>query len=230
MQLFWATKSLRLLAIGLGIFNIFGYAAAVWMPTFFMRSHGMTLVESGAWLGIGASIGGIMGSMGGGMLVDHLRKRGEYWQLRLPAITLLLTFPVNVAMFLMPNGARVTIAALHIPVVALLSVVSAILVSVWAGPAYSAVSKLVSPVQRSQATAMLVVVINVIGSISGPILGGLFSDALSGYAGQDSLRASLFLVSFVAIVGGAVVWRASLAYPDDLSNRNFISCAASSDN
>ena len=85
VQLFWATKSLRLLAIGLGIFNIFGYAAAVWMPTFFMRSHGMTLVESGAWLGIGASIGGIMGSMGGGMLVDHLRKRGEYWQLRLPA-------------------------------------------------------------------------------------------------------------------------------------------------
>ena len=230
VQLFWATKSLRLLAIGLGIFNIFGYAAAVWMPTFFMRSHGMTLVESGAWLGIGAAIGGITGSMGGGMLVDHLRKRGEHWQLRLPAITLLLTFPVNVAMFLMPNGARVTIAALHIPVVALLSVVSAILVSVWAGPAYSAVSKLVSPVQRAQATAMLVVVINVIGSILGPTLGGLFSDVLSAYAGQDSLRASLFLVSFVAIIGGAVVWRASLAYPEDLSNRDFISSAASSGN
>lgn len=225
VQIFWATKSLRLLAIGLGIFNIFGYAAAVWMPTFFMRSHGMTLVESGAWLGIGASIGGITGSMGGGMLVDHLRKRGEHWQLRLPAITLLLTFPVNVAMFLMPNGASVTIAALHIPVVALLSVVSAILVSVWAGPAYSAVSKLVSPVQRAQATAMLVVVINVIGSITGPTLGGLFSDVMSGYAGQDSLRVSLLLVSFVALIGGAVVWRASLVYPGDLSNRHSISGA-----
>lgn len=228
VQIFWATKSLRLLAIGLGIFNIFGYAAAVWMPTFFMRSHGMTLVESGAWLGIGASIGGITGSMGGGMLVDHLRQRGEHWHLRLPAIALLLIFPVNIAMFLMPSGAGISIATLHIPVVALLSVVSAILVSVWAGPAYSAVSKLVSPLQRAQATAMLVVVINVIGSISGPTLSGLFSDVLSVYAGQDSLRISLFLVSFVALIGGAVVWRASLFYPSDLSNRHSMSGAISS--
>ena len=55
-------RSLRLLALGIGIFNIFGYAAAIRMPAYFMRSHGMSIVTAGAWLGIGLAVGGIVGS------------------------------------------------------------------------------------------------------------------------------------------------------------------------
>lgn len=214
---FWNIKSLRFLALGVGTFNIFGYAGAVWMPTFFMRSHGMSVVEAGAWLGLGAAIGGVTGSMAGGILVDRLRRHGEHWQLRLPAIAFLLSFPLSIAMFTLPGGAGLSVGGLHIPGVAMLSVLNGLLCAAWAGPSFSAAARLVSPSQRAQATAMLVVIINVIGSTIGPSLGGLVSDLLTARMGAESLRASLLFMSVLTIAGGLLFWRASNHYPRDLA-------------
>jgi MFS family permease len=215
----WNIRSLRLLAIGVGTFNIFGYAGAVWMPAFFMRSHGMSVVEAGAWLGLGAAIGGVTGSMAGGVIVDRLRRHGEQWQLRLPAIAFLLSFPMNLIIFTLPGGTGLTIAGIQVPGVAMLSVVNGFLVAIWAGPSFGAAARLVPPSQRAQATAMLVVIINVIGSTIGPSLGGLVSDLLAGHMGDESLRASLLLMSVLTVAGGLLFWRASTYYPRDLLAR-----------
>ena len=40
-----------------------------------LRSHGMSLVEAGAWLGIGAAAGGVIGTVASGILIDRLRLR-----------------------------------------------------------------------------------------------------------------------------------------------------------
>jgi MFS family permease len=214
---FWAIPSLRLLAIGVGTFNIFGYAAAVWKPAFFMRSHGMTMVEAGTWLGIGAAIGGVTGSMLSGFIVDRLRLRGEVWQLRVPAIAFLLAFPLFMMMYLLPGGASIRVASLHVPGVALLSILTGMMSAMWAGPAFGAAARLVKPDQRAQATAMLVVIINVIGSAFGPVLGGVVSDLLIGRFGADSLRISLMSMSVLTMLGGWLFWRAANHYPNDLA-------------
>lgn len=214
----WAIKSLRLLAIGVGTFNIFGYAGAVWMPAFFMRSHGMSVVQAGAWLGLGAAIGGIAGSLASGLAADRLLRFGAHWQLRLPALAFLLAFPINIAVFTLPGGTGFSLGGLHVPGVACLSVVNAFLLASWAGPAYAAAARLVEPSMRAQATAMIVVVINVIGSTIGPSLGGLVSDLLSGLAGTESLRLGLLAMSSLTVAGGFVLWRAAVHYPLDLAN------------
>jgi MFS family permease len=214
---FWAIPSLRLLALGVGTFNIFGYAAAIWKPAFFMRSHGMTMVEAGSWLGIGAAIGGITGSMLSGFIVDRLRARGEIWQLRVPAIAFLLAFPLFMFMYLLPGGAAVHIGGFRIPGVALLSILTGMMSAMWAGPAFGAAARLVLPEQRAQATAMLVVIINVIGSALGPVLGGVVSDLLTGRFGAESLRISLMSMSILTVMGGWLFWRAASHYPSDLA-------------
>ncbi|MFK4793595.1 spinster family MFS transporter [Sphingobium sp. ZW T5_29] len=219
VRMFWGIKSLRLIAIGVGTFNIFGYAGAVWMPAYFMRSHGMSVIEAGAWLGIGAAIGGITGSVAAGAIVDRLRVRGEHWQLRLPAIAFLLAFPQNVAMYMLPGGAGINVAGNHVPGVALIAIVGGFLAASWAGPSFSAAAKLVAPSQRAQATAMLIVVINVIGSMVGPSLSGLVSDLLVGRMGEESLRYSLLIMSLLTLAGGMLFWRASTHYPRDLAAR-----------
>jgi len=216
---FWAIPSLRLLAIGVGTFNIFGYAAAVWKPAFFMRSHGMTMVEAGTWLGIGAAIGGITGSMLSGVIVDALRGRGEAWQLRVPAIAFLLSFPLFMFMYLLPGGAAVMFGSFRVPGVALLSVLTGMMSSMWAGPAFGAAARLVAPHQRAQAVAMLVVVINVIGSAFGPVIGGAVSDLLTSQFGKEALRISLMSLSILTAAGGLLFWRASVHYPADLAAR-----------
>ncbi|AXB80317.1 MFS transporter [Novosphingobium sp. P6W] len=214
----WAIRSLRLLAIGVGTFNIFGYAGAVWMPTFFMRSHGMSAVQAAAWLGLGAAVGGIAGSLASGMAADRLLRFGPQWQLRLPAIAFLLAFPINIAVFTLPGGTGFSLAGLHVPGVACLSVLNAFLLASWAGPAFAAAARLVQPSMRAQATAMIVVVINVIGSTVGPSLGGLVSDLLAGLAGAESLRLGLLAMSSLTVAGGLVLWRAAAHYPSDLAD------------
>lgn len=213
---FWSVPSLRLVGIGVGIFNIFGYGAAVWMPTFFMRSHGMTMLEAGTWLGIGASIGGIAGSMLSGIIVDRLRQYGEIWQLRVPAIAFLLSFPLFMTMYLLPGGIGLQVGGQHIPGVAMLSILTGLMSAMWAGPAFAAAASLVAPSQRAQAAAMLVIIINVIGSTIGPVLGGLVSDLLAGRLGAESLRVSLMAMSLLTVIGGIFFWRAATHYPRDL--------------
>jgi predicted MFS family arabinose efflux permease len=213
----WAIKSLRFLAIGVGTFNIFGYAGAVWMPAFFMRSHGMSVVQAGAWLGLGAAIGGIAGSLASGVAADRLLRFDPQWQLRLPAMAFLLAFPINIAVFTLPGGAGFSVGGLHVPGVACLSILNAFLLASWAGPAFAAAAGLVEPAMRAQATAMIVVVINVIGSTVGPSLGGAVSDLLSGLAGSESLRLGLLAMSSLTVAGGLVLWRAAIHYPSDLA-------------
>jgi len=214
---FWAIRSLRNLAIGVGTFNIFGYAGATWLPAFFMRSHGMSMVEAGSWLGIGAAIGGITGSIFSGGIVDYLRRYGEAWQLRVPAIAFLISFPANIIVFTLPGGIGLEIGSYHVPGVALMSILTGMLAAMWAGPSFGAAAFLVAPHQRAHAVAMLVVIINVIGSTIGPLLGGIVSDLLKGHFGTESLRVSLLLISVLSACGGLLFWRAAKYYPGDLA-------------
>ena len=66
---------------------------------------------------------------------------------------------------------------------------------------------------------MLIVVINVIGSMVGPSLSGLVSDLLVGRMGEESLRYSLLIMSLLTLAGGMLFWRASTHYPRDLAAR-----------
>jgi len=104
-----------------------------------------------------------------------------------------------------------------VPVVALISVTS-FLASVWAGPSFGAATRLVRPDQRAQAAALLVVVINIMGSACGPLIAGAVSDALAGRFGQEALRYSLLTLSFLIAVGGLLFWAASNRYVADLGS------------
>jgi MFS family permease len=209
-------RSLVLLSFGMGIFTIFGYAAAIWMPSYFMLSHGMSMIEAGAWLGVGAAIGGVVGSLAGGAIVDALVPRDKRWQLRVPAAGLLLSFPLLAAMFLLPGGAEMRIAGHSVPLIAPISLLSSFLTSLWAGPSYAAVARLVPTAMRAQAIGLLVIVLNATGSLLGPLIAGLVSDILTPRFGTEALRYSLLMMSTLVVVGGLVIWRASHYYRSEI--------------
>lgn len=213
----WAIPSLRLIAWGTGVFTIFGQAGGIWFPTLLIRSHGMTAAEAGFWLGICATIGGVVGSLSSGAIVDVLARRDQRWQLRVPALGFLLTFPIFVVILTLPAGLWVPLLGLKVPLVGLLMMVGAFLSALWMGPSFSAVSRLVAPDRRAQATAMLVVVINVVGSAGGPLIAGFVSDALAVRFENEALRYTLLSMSVLTLLGGLVFWRASSHYLRDLA-------------
>ena len=134
----------------------------------------------------------------------------------MPAIGFLVAFPLLAVTFTLPGGAELALGGTRIPLVALLAVTGAFLSALWAGPSFAAAARLVGPEQRAQATALLVVVINVIGSALGPLVAGLVSDLLTLRFGAEALRISLLAMSLLALAGGALFWRAAIQYPRDL--------------
>lgn len=215
----WAVPSYRLLILGVAIFNIFGFGSATWLPTYYIRSHGMSMVEAGAWMGLGSAVGGVAGSFASGFIVDALRPRDLRWQLRLPALGYLVCFPILVLQFLIPGGFAISIGSLNIPVVALVGLAAGFLTAFWAGPAFDAIARLMPPDLRAQAMAVLVIVISVIGSGLGPVIAGVVSDLLSATHQAESIRYSLLSLSLLAPVAGALIWWGSEHFPKDVARR-----------
>lgn len=208
----WSIRSLRWLALGAGVYNIFGYAGATWLPSYFMRSHGMTLVEAGVWLGVGSAVGGVAGTIASGLLIDRLRERDLRWQLWLPAFALLLSFPMTLAMLSVPGGATWG----GVPIVAVISVVTGFLSATWFGPSLAAVAGLVAPSDRAQASAVLVMVVSVVGSLVGPVVAGLGSQWLTPRYGDEALRYGLLVLSFIILASSFLFWWAASTYREDL--------------
>lgn len=209
----WAIPSLRYTALGAGVYNVFGYAGATWLPSYFIRSHGMSLMQAGAWLGIGSAVGGVAGAVASGWVIDRLRTRDARWQLWLPAAAFLLSFPMTMAMLAIPGGARLS----GVPVVAMLSVVTGFLAATWFGPSLAAISGLVAPRDRAQAGAVLVLIISVVGSLLGPVVAGMTSQWLTPRFGNEALRYGLFALSFIILGAALLFWQAARSYRSDLA-------------
>jgi MFS family permease len=209
-------RSLVLLSAGMGLFNVFGYGAATWLPSYFVASHGMSMAAAGTWLGTGAAIGGVAGSLASGPIVEALVRRDQRWQLRLPAIGLLLSAPLYVAMFTLPGGLAFVVFGYPAPLVAPLALATAFLSSLWMGPSYAALARVVPSHLRAQAVGLLIIVVNITGSLFGPPVAGLVSDALTAHLGAEALRYSLLTLSTLVVVGGGMIWRAGAHYPGDI--------------
>jgi MFS family permease len=212
----WRIPSLRLAALAMGVFNIFGYAGAIWLPAYFMRSHGMSVLEAGTWLGMAAALGGVAGSLSAGRLVDRLGPRDIRWQMRVPALALLISFPLLVTMLSVPSGAALELATIRVPIVAIISVATGFLAAAWAAPVYGAIALIVPPARRGQAAAVLTIVVNLLGSVCGPLIAGVVSDLLAGFSGVESIRYSLLMMSLLTVGGSLLFFHAAKRLPDDI--------------
>lgn len=211
LSAFASNPVLRNICIGVGVFHILAYAGSTWIPTYLVRSHGMTLVEAAAWLGFAAAIGGFAGSVAGGLLADWARRYGNYWRIRVPAIGQMITFPVCLALFLWPESESSAASLAGVPIVMIFLTTYCFLSALWAAPSYATIAQLVPEREKAQALATLLVGINLIGSVTGPPLAGLLSDILTPAAGREALRYSLLGLALMAPLGSIWLWRAASA-------------------
>jgi MFS family permease len=207
----FALPSFSLIALGVGFAAIPGYGLGVWSPSFLVRVHGMSLVDAGLWLGIIGVIGGSIGTIFSGLLVDKLAVRDARWQLRLPAVGLLVAIPLQAIFLLWPEGSVFLIGSKQVPVALLFMALSAIFACFWIAPSYAAVQNLVPSHWRTQASALLLLVFNLLGLGLGPLLVGMLSDALA-HLGAQSVRWALVSSLSMGLAAAAVYWRGATVY------------------
>ncbi|HEX7776450.1 MAG TPA: MFS transporter, partial [Parvibaculum sp.] len=124
-----------------------------------------------------------------GYLADRFGRRDIRWNVWVVAIVSALSFPCSVAMYLAGDKAM----ALTI------FVFPAFAGSAYIGPSLAMTQALVTVRMRAQASAILFLILNLIGMGLGPLLAGKLSDLYHPAYGEESLRYALLTISVVWI-------------------------------
>ena len=166
------------MAYSLALFATYGMMQ--WIPTFFVRSHGMSLAEIGRIYGLATGIGGLIGVLAGGLLAPKLIRRDPRWELWLPALCYASAAPLYLLVFIMP------------PDIALSTVfIANMIVALAIGPGLSSIQSVAEPHLRATAVAIVMFFSALLGQGGGPFLIGLISDRLLPYYGEHALRVAL---------------------------------------
>jgi MFS family permease len=169
----------RHLALAAALHSFVGYGVTGFHPSFLIRTHEYSVAEVGVILSMVAAISGVGGTWFGGYLADRLsRARSEIrWQLWVPAIATLLNVPVAIAAY--SHSSRIAVIALLF--------VSLVFGVMYLAPTFSTIQRLVTARERALGSALLLLVINLIGLGLGPYVVGAVSDAMNQYFLQDGL-------------------------------------------
>lgn len=184
-----------------------GFGINMWLPSFYVRSFGMSTAEVGFFFGIAFGLGSAIGTLGGGYLADWIGK-GD---MRKPLLVLglgasALTLPMNLGVLLAPTA---TLALS-------LNLLSSIVGSMVNGPLYATIQSVVDNRMRAIATAIMMFAASLLGVGLGPLFAGMLSDMLAPRFGDDSLRYSLIVLSAISVYPVLHLWLAIRALPRDV--------------
>jgi hypothetical protein len=206
-------KTFWLVALAASIKAFVGYGHAPFTASFFFRNHGPEIAQLAAGFGLksagflGLALGliggtaGVIGAWVGGVLADKLGARDLRAYVTVPAVASLITMPVYIT--------AVSLGA-PMPAIGLLAI-TALLGTLWYGPVYATAQSIVDPSMRATASAVLLLIINLIGLGLGPVAVGLLSDVLAGPGGlgeAQGVRWALILSTLLGLVAFGLFWAA----------------------
>ena len=189
--------SFWLLSLGAAASSVCGYGVAGWLPSFFMRSFGLTLIETSYYYSGIALIGGIAGIWLGGVLADRLGKASKGAYPLVPAVSFLISGPC----FILAMNSAWLIAQVipgggtpfqSLALAFLIFLVPTGLNLTWLGPITASVQHLVPAPMRTTASALFLLINNLLGIAVGFYYFGWMSDVLRPQFGEESLRWAIY--------------------------------------
>lgn len=210
LDLLWSRTSFRHLSLACALHAFATYGLGAFMPTFLVRVYDMPLTDIGIYLGLVAGIGGLLGTLTGGLLADKLANRtGDMrWHLWVPLYSTIAAIPFFLVTFLSMETGMGAILSWSIPV---------FVGGMYLGPCISMTHSLVGMRMRALASAILFFVLNLIGLGLGPWITGIISDLLRPEFGNESIRYALAGMVFVNAWCALHYYNASRALRSDLA-------------
>jgi MFS transporter, Spinster family, sphingosine-1-phosphate transporter len=201
IQLLSRKKAFWFLAFGAAFSSMLGYGMGFWLPSLLMRSFDLDLIETSRFFGSILLIGGVAGMIGGGILGDWLGSKDRAAYGYIPAAAFLLAIPFFAA-GLMSKSATAAFLLFLIPQG---------LAYIWLGPVLSAIQHLVTPQTRATASALFLLINNLIGLGGGIFFLGALSDYLTPIYGNEALRYAMLFSLILYLV--AALFMALAARP-----------------
>ena len=206
----WTVRSIRHVTIGAALAGFTGYGFVLWMPTFLVRSYGLSSTETGLVLAFMTGVVGGLGTFTAGRLADVLARRDERWRTWLVAAGKAGYVPFLAIFFMVED-----------PTIALvLYVIPAFFGGFYLAPTFAMIQSLVSLRMRALASSIVLFILNIIGLGFGPQLVGVMSDLFAPSYGRESLRMALLVLTFVNLWCAYHYYCAGRTLRDDQASLN----------
>ena len=172
MTLLASKPSFLHLAAGAALASFAGYGVNAFAAPYYIRTFGLSLAQVGLIFGIVGGLGAAVGVLAGGLISDRAGRGDARWYVWAPAIGTALGAPLYMLAFVLPSWPA-SVAVLF---------VTGACVYTYLGPSFGVMHNMVGPRMRATATALLFLVINLIGLGLGPTVVGVLSDLYAGHA------------------------------------------------
>jgi MFS family permease len=192
---------LRYLFLGYGLFGIASNNLGIWVPSFFIRAHGITAVQVGLVAGIGAIVIGVPVTIFGGYISDRLRRFGKGGRMLFSMWAALASVPLWLLLLFNYNPP-------------LLLVLNSILFGFalsWLGPAAADVHDIAGPHLRGLGIGIYFSTVNIAAYGIGSPLIGKISDLLGVAVDPSVMRYSLLVCPLACALSAVMLWRGNRA-------------------
>jgi len=188
------------------LFTYFGMAAVVfvttslltWLPTYFENTRGVTQETAGK-MASSVMVLAIVGAPLGGFLTDRWRKTRINARLMFPVITTVLS---AVTLF-------ITLAFLKGTIQYAVFLIFGVLVLAFISGAAAVTQDVIHPGLRATSYAIAVVVQNLLGASTAPVVMGKIYDL-------TNIQTALSVLPFILLIGALLFWLGSRHYVEDL--------------
>ncbi len=204
LRMMGSSRAFRWLTVSLTCSVLLVYGSGAWVPAFLIRMHGMPTPTVGMFSGLAVGIGGGIGALGGGFLVDKIRPHRRQPEMLILISAMALSVPFLLCLVFAPSPPLALVALFMFNVVAF----------AYLGPLMTLIQLQVAPESRGLAIGLVSSIANIVSLGIGLPAIGLLSDILAPSYGVQSIGMALAIsLVFVAILGVLANSRALLAGP-----------------
>jgi predicted MFS family arabinose efflux permease len=203
------------------LLNFIMYSFAVFLASFLMRVHGLSLASAGVASGAIYGIGGILGGTLAGRIGDYVARRRSDGRMICAALAALISAPFAYIGILQPAGST----ALVLPLFTL----AYCFFNMYYGLVYSSIHDVVCPSLRGTAMAFYFMVMYLGGASFGSVITGSLSDRMARRAAEAAgssaiteaakaigLQQAMFIIPVMAIVLALVLYAGSRTIEADM--------------
>ncbi|MEW5853791.1 MAG: MFS transporter [Myxococcota bacterium] len=199
-RVLFRVKALWFHYAGYALLAVAGNSLSIWMPTYMHKAFGLELKTVGFYIGLCASVGGLLGAILGGYGADWFRARHKGGRMQFTAMGALVSAPLwmvmlfadSVTVFLMPMFVLMGVALM------------------WLGPAAADIQDVVGPKLRGLGVGVYFFIVNIVGyGITPPIVGRI-NDVLGVAQDPTLVRYSLLICPVACVLSAVMLWRGSV--------------------
>ncbi|MBO9377237.1 MFS transporter [Sphingomonas histidinilytica] len=184
--------------LGSALVAMMTQAAMSWTPTYARRVLGVSAGEVGTIMSLAVGLGGVIGGIALGLVIDHWFRRGVHdIALRLLAIAA-LTVPPLIALCFLADDATILFGGITLMMLTMGAIF---------GPTLAAVQMIAPPAMRGRFGALVVLASNLFGFAFGPMLVGAITDYGFGDPNKVGVSVAIVLV-LVCPFAAWLIWNA----------------------